>query len=495
MICVSIGRGRHRMMLAEYRHLAEQGVRLVELRLDYIRRAVNLKRLLKDRPCSCICACRREMDGGFWQGTEQDRLMLLRSAIADGVDYVDLEEDIADKVPRYGTTKRIVSYHNFRDMPDDLEITHERMCQMDADIIKMAVMAHDPRDNLRMLKLIQTSSKPMVGMCMGEIGTPTRILAGKFGAPFTYATFSRERPMAPGQLTYKDMNAIYHYDRINAETELYGVIADPITHSLSPVIHNGGFRHLNMNKCYIPFRVPRENLSSFMRDCKELGLKGLSVTIPHKEEILHFTDQVDGAVHGIGAANTVVFEESGTVGYNTDFHAAMDSLESAARHGSSKTNPLEGKSALILGAGGVAKAVAFGLTRRKVDVTIASRTHFRSQMLADQLKCKTIHWEDRYDEKYDVLINGTPVGMHPNVNETPFDSKRLHFTTIVFDTIYNPELTLLIKEAKKVGCQVVTGVDMFIRQAAMQFKFFTGENAPMNAMREAMKRATGAAQY
>ena len=494
MICVSIGRGRHKMMIAEHRHLAEQGVRLVELRLDYIRRAVNLKRLLGDRPCSVIGTCRREMDGGLWQGTEKERLVLLRSAIADGVDYVDLEEDIADQIPRYGPTKRIISYHNFRETPDDLEEIHQRMSQMDADIVKVASMAHSPRDNLRILNLMKNSSKPTIAIGMGEIGMPTRILAGKYNAPFAYATFHHERQMAPGQLSYKEMVEIYRFNKINTETEVFGVIADPVGQSMGPLIHNAAFEQLNMNRVYVPIRVPREDLESFLIDCPQMGIRGLSVTIPHKEEVLKSLAQVDGAALGVGAVNTVVFENDKTVGYNTDFHAAMDSLEEAAG-GDSKRNPLEGKKALILGAGGVAKAIAFGLKRRKVEVTITSRTSFRSEALASQMKCSAIDWENRYEFVPDLLINGTPVGMHPKVDETPYDGRKLRWSTVVFDAVYNPEQTLLIKSARQQKCPTITGVDMFVRQAAMQFKLFTGEEAPIDSMRETMKRAISAAKF
>ncbi len=493
MICVSIGRGRHKMMMAEHRHLAEQGVQLVELRLDYIRRAVNLKRLMKNKPCSVIATCRRPEDGGEWQGTERDRLMLLRTAIADGVDYVDLEEDVASQIPRFGPTKRIVSYHNFRDTPEDLEHIHERMCQLDCDIVKLATMAHKPADNLRMMDLMQSSSKPMIGLCMGEIGTPTRILAGKYGAPFTYATFHADRQLAPGQLTYKEMLSPYHYDDINDKTKVYGVIADPVGHSLSPCIHNAAFRHLNVNAVYVPFRVPREDLDAFLFNCRKLEIDGLSVTIPHKESVLQNLDQVDGAVHGIGAANTIVFEDDVAVGYNTDFHAAMDSIEEVAGDGNSE--PLDGKTALVLGAGGVSKAIVFGLKRRNVKVTIASRTRFRSDMLAEQMKAKAIEWDDRYNDQHDLLINGTPVGMHPNVDETPYDTSKIHFSTIVFDTVYNPEQTLLVKGARNAGCRVVTGVEMFVRQAAMQFKLFTGQEPPLDVMREEIRRTIGAARH
>jgi len=493
MIAVSIGRGRHRMMLAEYKHLAEQGAQLIELRVDYIVRAVNLKRLLTDRPCPCIITCRRKQDGGNWELSEGERIMLLRTAIVDGADYVDLEEDIAGSIPRFGKTKRIVSYHNFHETPKDLREIHERMTQLDPDVIKLATMAHNPRDNVRMLELIAESETPTVGLCMGDMGIPSRILGARFGAPFTYATFHQERALAPGQLSYKDMQEIYHYDAITPNTEVYAVIADPIGHSLSPIVHNAAFRALKMDKVYIPIRVPQEDLGDFMSYCRSFGLRGLSVTIPHKEAILEHVDGTDRAVDHIGAANTVVMEGFDKTAYNTDYRAALDSIDATLGRGGN-IDVLAGRTALVLGAGGVAKAVLHALKIRNVNVVVASRTLERAQELATKFGCKAVEWSARHNVVCDMLINCTPVGMHPHVNESPFDPRYLLRSMIVFDTVYNPEQTLLIKEAREIQASVVTGVDMFVRQAALQFKLFTGEEAPADVMREAIRRAIGAAK-
>jgi 3-dehydroquinate dehydratase/shikimate dehydrogenase len=325
IICVSIGRGRHRATIAEHKHLAEQGAKLVELRLDCIQTRINLQRLLAERPCPFIVTIRRVRDGGHWKGSEADRITLLRQAIAAGVDYVDLEEDIAASVPRFGKTKRIVSLHNFLETPHDLEMIHAKLAGMNADVVKIATMAHTPGDNMRMLRLVKNAKVPTVGLCMGDMGVPTRILGAKFGAPFSFATFHADRALAPGQLTYEQMKETYRYENIDAQTEVYGVVADPVSHSLSPLIHNAGFKALKLNKVYLPFRVPREHLAQFLKDGPELGIQGLSVTIPHKEEVLKLVSKADDASKHIKAANTVVFRPDGPVAYNTDYRAKSSS--------------------------------------------------------------------------------------------------------------------------------------------------------------------------
>lgn len=492
MICVSIGRGRHKHVIAEHKHLVEQGAPLCELRLDYINGTIKLRRLLENRPGPVVITYRRERDGGRYSGDEQDRQMILRTAIAEGADYVDLEEDIAANVPRYGKTKRIISYHNFRETPADLEGLHRRMQQLDPDIVKIATMANSPQDNVRILELARNSKIPTIGLCMGDMGMPSRILGGRFGCPFTYATSSNERTLAPGQIGFRQMVDLYRYEEITDETELYGVVADPVGHSLSPHLHNAAFAEQGMNRRYLPFRVPREHLSVFFNEvCSQLGVKGLSVTIPHKEAAAQFVKNPDDAVKGVGATNTVVFDENGTSGYNTDCDSAMESLDTALppelRGGS-----LEGKRVLILGSGGVARGIVWALKQREANVIITSRTKENAEELAVHFKCRSIHWDDRGSVVPDILINGTPVGMHPNVNETPFDKRWIKPSMVVFDTVYNPEQTLLVKEARATGARVVTGVEMFVRQAALQFKHFTGVETSRELMRSTLKRITGA---
>jgi 3-dehydroquinate dehydratase/shikimate dehydrogenase len=499
MICVSIGRGRHRHVIAEQKHLSDHGIKLVELRLDYIQGPVQVKRLLKDRPCPSIITCRRSTDGGRWSQGEDARLLVLRTAIVEGADYVDLEDDIATKVPRYGKTKRIVSHHDFHKTPSDLASLHRRLADMDADVVKIATMANHPTDNLRMLELVHSSKVPTVGVCMGEIGTPTRILGGRHGAPFTYATFHDDRVLAPGQIGWRRMQEVYRYDELSMQTKIFGVVADPVAHSLSPVVHNAALKAACIDGVYLPFRVPAEQIDDFLEAAGRWPLAGLSVTIPHKERVLGHAAHRDELVRSIGAANTLIFGADGVSAFNTDATAALDSLEAAIaeQEGGDAVAAGRGlgmKTALVLGAGGAARAVAFGLERRNIDVTIASRTLDRAKAIAADVGCKAVEWAARYRLPYDCIVNATPVGMHPNVDETPFEKDHLRPYMVVFDTVYNPENTLLVKEARAVGCRTVTGVDMFVRQAAIQFKLWHGVEPSAQAMRDALKRATASAK-
>ncbi len=486
-ICVTIGRTRHRMVTLEHQALAQKGATLIELRLDWIARKPDLPRLIKDRPTPVVVTCRRPVDGGRWHATEEERLVLLRQAIVAGVEYVDLEGDVARKVPRFGKTKRIVSHHDFNKTPDDLEAIHSELCKCDPDIIKLVTMANSPADNVRLLRLVKSSPIPTIGFCMGELGLVSRVLCGKFGSPFTYATFSNDRVLAPGQISFDEMQQLYRFERIDAETPVFGVLGDPIGHSLSPLLHNLAFRHLRLKAVYLPMRVPAEEFAGTLDEYDFLGTRGYSVTIPHKTAALEFANKADDAALQIGAANTLVKNKEGNwLASNTDYQAALESIQlGLAEKG---TTSLNGQRVLLLGAGGVARAIGLAVVRAGGVLTVTNRTKARGKELADQLSCQYVTWENRGASDCEVLVNCTPIGMTPNVNESPFQQHWMKEGMVVFDTVYNPENTLLIKEAREHGCHVVSGLEMFVRQAAAQFKRFTGQEAPLEFMRQTLRR-------
>jgi 3-dehydroquinate dehydratase / shikimate dehydrogenase len=529
-ICVVIGRTRHQMMIAEIQEAAKQGAKLIELRLDYLKKAPDFKRLLANKPCPVIATVRRPPEGGKWDGSEDQRNKLLRQAIVGGFDWVDLETDVADSIPRFGKVRRIVSYHNFREMPADLEKIHQRMCAQDADVVKIAVRAQQASDNLRVLALLKGAAKPTVAFCMGDLGFPSRILQAKYGAPFTYAAFNKERNIAPGMPSFAEVKKVYRYADVNADTAVFGVIGDPIAHSLSPLIHNTAFRQLGINAVYVPFRVPRDTLPDFLRIFGQIPIQGYSVTIPHKEAAAAVAKVKDTTVERTQAANTLVRTADGFAASNTDYQAVIGTLCDFLPTFSSPTaggsvgavlpanvnlsapaspaptgavtstsppptaqelgnNPISGRVALVLGAGGVARAVAYALQREGAMVTITNRTAERAQALAHEVGCRHVDWTARHSVLCDLVINCTSVGMHPNVDDSPLHHSFLKPGLVVFDTVYTPEQTLLIKEARDRGCHAITGVEMFIRQAALQFEKFTKHKAPVDLFRKVIRRA------
>ena len=490
MICVVIGRTRHKMILIEIQEAAKRGAELIELRLDFLAKAPDFKRLLANKPCPMIATVRRPQDGGRFAGSEEERRMLLRQAIVAGFDWVDLETDVADEIRRFRNVKRIVSYHNLREVPRDLEQIYQKMCGQDPDVVKIAVTAQEPTDNLRVFQLLRGARKPTLAFCMGDLGVASRILAAKYGAPFTYGAFNKERGIAPGLLSFDELRQVYFFDELNREAQVYAVIGDPVAHSLSPLIHNAAFRKLGINAVYVPFRVPRGMLPAFLKEFDAVPVRGYSVTIPHKEAAAAAALEKDPAVSLTQAANTLVRKQNGFAASNTDFAAALESLLANLPQSPDGEPPrLANRSVLLLGAGGVARAVAHALQHQGALVTIANRTVERAESLAAEVGCKFVDWLARHNVMCDTLINCTSVGMHPDVDETPIHASFLKPGLVVFDTVYTPETTLLVKEARTRGCHVITGVDMFVRQAALQFRLFSGKEAPLEIMQSLMKRA------
>jgi len=356
--------------------------------------------------------------------------------------------------------------------------------------VKIAVAAQQPEDNLRVLDLLKKPPVPTVAFCLGDMGFPSRVLAGKYGAPFTYAAFNKERTISLGIPSYYEIKKIYNYPLVNSETQVYGLIGDPVAHSLSPLVYNALLQQLGLNAVYLPFRVPRGSLSGFLKGYSRLGVRGYSVTIPHKEAAIASAAHQDTAASIVGAANTLIQGPDGFTAYNTDYQAARDSLLTyLPRNPSGAPGKLDSRSVLILGAGGVARAIAQAVHREGGVVTVTNRTIERAQQLAEEVGCRLVPWETRHEVSCAILINCTSIGMHPNVDECPVHPSFLTAGMTVFDVVYNPELTLLIKEARHRGCQVLTGVDMFVRQAELQFGILTNRDPPADSIRPLVKRA------
>lgn len=506
MICVTIACGSHSRMIQEHQKLADDGVKLVELRIDFLRREPELSLLIPKRPTHTIVTARRREDGGQWMDTEERRELLLRAAIAQGVEFVDLEEDAALKIPRFGKTQRIVSFHDMKSIPENLDELYDRLAKCDPDVIKIATMPKNIDDVVRMVEFVRRRNKtehsahtkdgrrvPLLGICMGEMGMCTRILGKKYGSPFTYTTFSETRVVAPGLIHYTKMRDMYRFDEVNANTKVFGVVGDPIAHSLSPLIHNASFADSGINAVYLPFRVTPEDIETFVARADEIGISGLSVTIPHKVTVMKKLTQFDPSVKDIGACNTIIVDNFARYGYNTDYVAAMLSIETAM--GGRRTDgesPVKGNRALVLGAGGAGKAVAYGLQQRGAKVTVADIDTGRAEELASQLSCEFCEWEMRHGIRCGIVANCTPIGMHPNMNASPYERTALRQGMVVFDAVYNPENTLLIKDAKAKGCTTVSGVEMFVGQACLQFRLFTGKRASASLMRKTLKQAISA---
>jgi len=489
-ICVSIAHSDSQAMAAACARAMNEGADLVELRLDHLIAPPDWGALLADRRRPLVATCRRPVDGGRFQGDEARRLGLLREAAAAGVDWVDVEVDAWAKVEFTPATRKIVSLHDLDGMPTDIASRVQAMRALGADVVKVVTHARRLLDNLTLLRLCEAGPVPTVAFCMGELGQVSRILAGRFGAPWTYAAADGGAPVAAGQLPLSVLRDRYRVHSIDRRTALYAVAGDPIEHSLSPHAHNAALAALGLNARYLSLRVPADELDHLLPLADALGIGGLSITLPHKRALLGLLDRVEPTAMRVGACNTVVRKADGWWASNTDLPAALATarllLDTTA------PTPLEGRRVLILGAGGVARAVATGLLDAGASVVLAARDEGRRRALALDLGCGDVPWNERHGVVCDLLVNGTPVGMAPHIDDSPFDVHRLRPATAVFDTIYTPARTALLTGAAEHGCAVASGVDMFVAQASLQFRRFTGKAPPESVMRRAVADALAA---
>jgi len=494
MICVPLTGKTTEAMLAGAARAAKLGADLVEFRLDYLA-SPDVAKLVQGKELPAIFTCRPKREGGLFEGDETRRIGVLQQAMDLGAEYVDVELDSVAKIRRAGRTRLIVSVHDLEGTPGDLGGLYRKISACGPDIVKIATTAKDISDNLGLFEVLRRADRPTIALAMGERGVVSRILAGKFGGFLTFAALEPEKTSAAGQLTVEELTGLYRYPEMNAATELYGVIAKPVGHSMSPLIHNAAFAHCGMNRVYLPFLV--DDVTGFIARFRGLAVKGFSVTIPHKERAMDSADEVDELTRRIGALNTLVERGGRLVGRNTDCSAATGAMERALGGLKGAVSPLAGKRAAVVGARGTARAVAFGLVNAGARVRIYNRTTTRARALAAELastfpdrpRCEWSPLDELAGlSDADVIVNTTPVGMHPRVDETVVPADVLRKGMLVFDAVYNPVETRLIREARERGCVTVTGLEMFVGQAAEQFELFTGEKPPVEVMREAVER-------
>ena len=485
MICIPITARSAEDTVSEML-LASKYADIVELRIDYIPELKNaeacIAESLKCKTKPVIITNRPEREGGKFNGSEQDRLHLLQKAIDLGADYVDVEYDSIKQITRRNSSKIIISHHNFKETPHNLSKIYDDICQQKPDIVKIVTYANDIIDNIRIFELLKSAQIPTISFCMGESGYISRILTKKVGGFLTFASLEKGKESAPGQLTVNELSKIYHFENINKQTKLYGIIGNPVSHSMSPAIHNAAFIEKGLNNVYVPLKIA--NIDAFMRECRKIDFQGFSVTIPHKESVLPFLDDLDHTARKIGAINTIVNRKGKLTGYNTDCMAAVMGLEYSMKKANETLN---NKKVSIIGAGGAARAIAFGLKEKGCDITIFNRTTERAEKLSHDVKCKFESFEEIHQIDSDILINTTSIGMFPNVDQTPVPKNILKEGMIVFDAVYNPIETRLLREANEKGCHTVNGLSMFINQAAEQFRLWTNIDPPIGLMSKVVK--------
>jgi 3-dehydroquinate dehydratase/shikimate dehydrogenase len=478
MICAVVRTESSEAAIASMGEARRAGADLCELRADYLKEP-DLPKILGAKPLPVLVTVRPTWEGGQYAGDEALRLGMLEDACLHGADYVDVEFRAYKDFNRRGA-KLVLSYHDFERTPEELESTARKMAALDPFLVKVAVSPRGTADLIRLVKLQKSFPSPIAVIAMGEFGEPLRVLYHRYGGWLTFASLKSGLESAPGQLTVEELVRLYQAKTIDDATEIYGLIGNPVAHSKSPVVFNDVFKHLGMNARYVKIKV--DDPSSLRELVGAMELRGLSVTIPHKQAVLASADEADEIAAGVGAANTVTVREGRLLGANTDLPAAMEAIRDAAvktwAHG------IYGMRALVLGAGGVSRAIAWGLKREAARVVIANRTFDRGKALAEELGVDYVRWESLIDARAQLVVNATSVGMTPKTQESPVAPSFFRKDMVVLDTVYTPRNTQFLRDARAAGATTIDGVEMFLRQANGQFKLWKGRPIPTEILKE-----------
>ncbi len=458
---------------------------LVELRLDLVDRP-DVMGALEGRRRPVIVTCRAKWEGGGFDGSEEERERILLQAVEAGAEFVDIEAR-AEFVPAILRRRRgrgvVLSMHTFGPAPGDLKDRARAMRSTGAEIIKIAFEAQRLSD---MQPLFEMAARPATGeqddvgsvghvfIAMGQPGVPSRILAARLGSRWTYAGDG----VAPGQLPAARLQDDYGFRRIRADADIYGVVGNPIAHSLSPVMHNAGFAALNINAVYVPLEA--QDADDFVAFARMVGLRGASITAPFKVAMLTKVDEVDPVVARVGALNTVAVRDGRWFGTNTDVDGFLAPLAGRIA--------LKGTRATVLGAGGAARAVAVALSQQGASVTVCARNQDRAREVAALAGGQVAALPPRAGS-WDVLVNATSVGGASRAG-SPLDGATLD-GEIVFDLVYAPADTPLLQQARAAGCLTIGGIEMLVAQAERQFDIWTGQRPPEGLFRAAAAKATG----
>ncbi len=478
MICAVVRAETHAQALADLAEARRLGADLAELRLDYLQEPPDPVRLIAGKPLPVLATLRPAWEGGLYAGPEDERRAILERACAAGADWVDVEFRRYAPMELRGT-KLLLSYHDFDGVPGDLESTADRMAALQPGLVKIACQARTTADLIRLARL-QKARPGAAVIAMGEFGEPLRILYARYGGRLTYASLRPGGESAPGQLTVEDLVRLYQAKTVDASTAVYGVIGNPVSHSKSPALFNDVFKHQGMNARYVRLKV--DDPGRIRELAEVLELRGMSVTIPHKQALMASLDEADEIARGIGAANTVTVKDGRLLGANTDVLAALEAVKDAAvkkwSHG------IYGMRALVLGAGGVSRAIAWGLKREAARVTIANRTFERGKALAEELGVEAVRWHELEAARPQIVVNGTSVGMTPDVEASPVNASLFGKDMVAFDTVYTPRRTRFLRDAEARGASTIEGVEMFLRQANHQFRLWTGRGLPTELYKE-----------
>lgn len=458
---------------------------LVEVRADYIR-DLDLRKLLQKKSRPLLFTLRSRREGGEFQGPERKRIETILEAAQCGADYVDIEFAAFWRIvlATCPPSRVVLSHHDLHATPASLDSLLADMAATGAGILKIATRACTLADNLRIANLLRHASSRginLAALAMGRPGIVSRIFGPLWGSWMTIASMPGGEPTAEGQIPADTMTDQYRIRRIGPHTELFGVLGDPLGHSLSPAVHNAAFAARGRDAVMVPMEAA--GMDDFLEFNAVFPVQGACVTSPYKQHAFTLSRSLSVPAEQTGASNTLARRESGWHGDNTDVEGFIRPLKRRVHPGRLR--------AMVLGAGGAARAVVYSLTSSGASVCVAARDAAKAQALAEKFGAGYVEWRDLENQHWDLLVNATPVGMHPDVGQSPVPAE-LHKGEWVYDLVYNPVETRLLREAAQRGCRTISGIEMFLTQAAKQQQLWCGAPVPEEAMEQALRTARAA---
>lgn len=478
------------------------GCDLIEIRLDCLDAreldnvASPLSQILQSLKADTILTLRPLGQGGREQLSFEKRLELWSGAIFSG-SFFDVELDLAEHVVGNETSslpidwsRTICSHHDFVEVPAQIEQLYERLSSTPAGVLKLAVQANDVTDCLPLFQLLERAhgdGRQLIAIAMGQAGLATRILGLSRGAFLTYAAIAPDRGTAEGQLTVAELTELYRIAQIDRQTQVFGLVGLPVSHSVSPHMHNAAFAAAELNAVYLPFEV--KDVGAFLKRMVhprtrelDLNLRGLSVTAPHKLAVMEHLDWVDPIAREIGAVNTICVKGDTLTGHNTDAIGFIEPLRKTL-------GEVRGANCAVIGAGGAAAAALWSLNRAGAITTLFARDPTKASELARVSHANLRQLEGASFGEFEVVVNATPLGSAGAlVTESIATASQLRGAGLAYDLVYNPIETRFLREAQEAGCQVVGGLPMLVAQAVEQAKFWTGIAPPEGVMRDAAER-------
>ncbi len=459
---------------------------VVELRLDCLAALEeDWQRVLSRISRPVILTFRPAEQGGYRELDRQTRESFWRTAPRTA--WWDVESDLA--VDR-DWSRVIISHHDFSGVPEDLTDIYERLAATPTGVVKLAVHANDIVDCIPIFQLLDRARKDgrdLIAIAMGNAGIATRILGPSRGAFLTYAALAEESATAPGQITAEKIRSVYHVDTIDRETMVCGLVGRPVMHSVSPHMHNAAFVAAGINGVYLPLEV-RDVKTFFQRMVHprtreiDLNLRGLSITAPHKSAVLECLDWIEPDAKKMGAVNTVVIRKGKLRGFNTDATGFIEPLLDVM-------GSLAGSRVALIGAGGAARAALWALQRQQAIVTLFARDAAKARALGQLFDVSYEPLQTASFAEYDLVINATPLGSGELIDQTAATAEQLAGARHVYDLVYNPIETRLLKEASKVDCKTLRGLEMLVAQAKIQFELWTGQAPSSSIMYESAAAA------